>query len=81
MLNVLRPVSEVVKEGRILNKIRHLQIKNVSVFYFTPGLRQVLDKNGKFWPKKLYLPLQEHHLYFYVRGKKILFPVRILPVE
>jgi len=30
------------------NKIRHLQHKIVGVFYFTPGLRQVLDENGMF---------------------------------
>jgi hypothetical protein len=32
-------------------KIRHLQSQIVSVFFFTPGLRQVLDKNGGFYDR------------------------------
>jgi hypothetical protein len=47
-LSVIRPDFEVIREGRILNKIKHLQNQIVSVFYFTSGLRQVLDENGVF---------------------------------
>jgi hypothetical protein len=35
MLRLFRPDFEVVREGRIFNKIRHLQTQIVSVFYFT----------------------------------------------
>jgi hypothetical protein len=48
MLIVLRPSFEVVKEGRILKKIKHLQGQNVSVFLLVPVWCQVLDKNGVF---------------------------------
>jgi hypothetical protein len=48
MLSVIRPDFEVVKEGRILNKIKHLQNRIVSVFYLVPALCQVLDKNWVF---------------------------------
>jgi hypothetical protein len=48
IISFLRPSLEVVKEGWILNKIIHLQIINVSVFYFTQGLRQVLKEKGSF---------------------------------
>jgi len=44
MLSLSRPSFEVVKDGRILKKIRHLQ----KVSFFTPDLRQVLDKNRAF---------------------------------
>jgi hypothetical protein len=40
MLSVISPTSEVVKEGRILNKIKHLQTRFAGVFYFTPGFGQ-----------------------------------------
>jgi hypothetical protein len=33
MLSVIRPVFEVVKEGRIFNKIKHLQSQIVSAFF------------------------------------------------
>jgi hypothetical protein len=33
MLNVSRPSSEVVKEGRILKKIKHLQNQIAGVFW------------------------------------------------
>jgi len=52
VLSVFSSSFEVVKEGRILYKIKHLQLQIVSVFYFTPGFRQVLDKNGMFWAEK-----------------------------
>jgi hypothetical protein len=52
-VNCYQTVFEVVKEGRILYKIKHLQIQIVSVFYFTPGLRQVLDENGVFLTEKM----------------------------
>jgi hypothetical protein len=42
MLSGIRPVFEVVKEGRILKKIKHIQILIGVVFYLKPGLRQVL---------------------------------------
>jgi hypothetical protein len=37
MLSVLRPSFEVVKEGRILNKIKHIQILIGGVFCLMPG--------------------------------------------
>jgi hypothetical protein len=38
MLSVIRPDFEVVKEGRILKKIKHLQTQIVSVFHLVPVL-------------------------------------------
>jgi hypothetical protein len=49
MLSVFRLDFEVVKEGRIFNKIKHLQNQIVGVFYLVPGWSQVLDENGVFW--------------------------------
>jgi hypothetical protein len=36
MLSVFRPSFEVVKEGRILKNIKHLQIQSGGVFYLVP---------------------------------------------
>jgi hypothetical protein len=45
LLSVIRPDFEVVKEGRILNKIKHLQNPIEGVFCLEPVWCQVLDKN------------------------------------
>jgi hypothetical protein len=42
MVSVFRPSFEVVKEGRILKKIKHLQ-KQISVFILSPVWCHVLD--------------------------------------
>jgi hypothetical protein len=39
MLSVLRPSFEVVKDGRILNKMRNLQHQFVSAFLFGACLK------------------------------------------
>jgi hypothetical protein len=36
MLTVFRPSSDVVREGRILKKIKHLQTQIVGVFLLVP---------------------------------------------
>jgi len=42
MLNVCRPSFEVVKEGRILKKIKHLKRLSGGVFCFHPDIHQLL---------------------------------------
>jgi len=37
MLSFFRPPFEVVKEGRILKKIKHLKRQSTSVVYLVPG--------------------------------------------
>jgi len=37
MFCVFRPSFEVVKEGRILKKIKHLETQIGGVFYLVPG--------------------------------------------
>jgi len=72
MLCLFRPSFEVVEEGRILNKTKHLQRQNVSVFCLVPGLRQVLKKIWCSLPKKsgksISLTQGHHLLYIDVRG-------------
>jgi hypothetical protein len=53
MLKVFRPSFEVVKEGRILKKIKHLQRQFVGGFILVPVLGQVLDENGMFLTEKM----------------------------
>jgi hypothetical protein len=53
MFVVFRPSFEVVKEGRVLKKIKHLQRQNVGVILLVPVWFQVLDKNGVFCADKL----------------------------
>jgi hypothetical protein len=38
MLSFFSPFFEVVKEGRILKKIKHLQNQTLNILKFTPGL-------------------------------------------
>jgi hypothetical protein len=45
MLSLFRPSFEVVKEGRILKKIKHLQNQIVGVFYLVLDLSFDLKKN------------------------------------
>jgi hypothetical protein len=48
MSSVIRPSFEVVKERRILNKIKHLQPLIVGVFYLVPVWCQDLEENNCF---------------------------------
>jgi hypothetical protein len=48
MSGVFRPSFEVVKEGRILKKSKHLQTQIVGVFYLLSVWCQVLGENGMF---------------------------------
>jgi hypothetical protein len=43
MLSVFRPSFEVVKEGRILNQIKHLQKQFANVSCLVPGSCQVFE--------------------------------------
>jgi hypothetical protein len=52
MFCVLRPSFEVVKEGRILKKIKHIQTQFVGGFY-APVLSQVLRKSKVFLTEKM----------------------------
>jgi hypothetical protein len=49
MFSVIRPDFEVVKEGWIFNKIKYLQIKNVSIFYFSQVYARFWTKMGHFY--------------------------------
>jgi len=44
MLRLFRLSFEVVREGRILKKIKNLQRQFIGVFYLVPGWCQVLEK-------------------------------------
>jgi hypothetical protein len=48
MFCVIRPSFEVVKEGRILKKVKHLQNQIVSVFLSVPVWCQVFDEKEVF---------------------------------
>ena len=48
MLSVFRPSFEVVKEGRILKKSKHLQ-NILDVFGFTPELNHLSRKRDKWF--------------------------------
>jgi len=43
---VFRPSSEVVKEGRILKKIKHFQGQFVGVLFFGASLVPGFEENG-----------------------------------
>ena len=53
MLNAFRPPFEVVKEGRILKKIKHIQRQNVKVLRLAPVWCQDLNENGMVLAEKM----------------------------
>jgi hypothetical protein len=52
MFRIFRPVFEVVKEGRILKKIKQLKTQIGGVFCLVPVWIQVLDGNGMLLTEK-----------------------------
>jgi hypothetical protein len=48
MLYVIRPDFEVVKEGWVLYRFKHLQTQIEGVFYLVPVWCQDLDEYGMF---------------------------------
>ena len=55
MLSVIRPVFEAVKEGRILNKIKHLHLSFLAGINPSRQSGQVLDKNGLYYQEIIIL--------------------------